>query len=141
MRKNITIKMLLLLSFFVSSSTWALWKETTFYINPELFVTGSIWAKFKTVGETKDATLYIDPATITKEGNLRRVLVIANLKDRKAYGDKPAQTREEYDCKNERYKINFRLQPIGSPSRYFSGWQVVPAGTVSADILKIVCAL
>lgn len=127
MRRNITIKTLLLLS---------------------LFVTGSAWAEWVKVAETDRVIFYIDPATLRKEGDLRKIWVIQDYKTRMTDGQMSARMRSEFDCKNERSRI---LTSTTHPESMAAGlalftmrvgsgeWSDVPPNGASEVVLKIVC--
>ena len=128
MRRNITIKTLLLLS---------------------LFVTGSAWAEWRKTGESNDAVFYIDPATIRKGGNLRKVWTMTNYTERQKSGILSTRQREEYDCKNERSRglsqtqyaeANLGGQTINDLGEDSRGWRDIAPDTVGANILATVCA-
>ena len=128
MRRNITLKTLLLLS---------------------LFVTGSAWAEWKEISESDSATYYMDPSTIRKEGNLRKVWEIYDLKTREKDGTMSIRTRMEYDCKNERSRIlasSEHSERMAKGTTTFTrsgeptGWREIPPGSAIDFVLKIVCA-
>lgn len=106
-------------------------------------------AKWVKIGMTENGSVfYIDPASIRKDGNLRKVWAITDLKQRGEDGKVSMRGREEYDCKKEQS----RLHEFSTHSDRMAGgvtlwsrdgvseWSAVPPGSISADILKIVCA-
>ena len=114
-----------------------------------LLVTGSAWAEWVQVAERWDIVLYIDPETIRKDGDLRRVWQIQNLKQRDKNGEMSSRVRVEYDCKQERYKmlsLSTHSGPMaGGTSLYQSSsedikWRDIPPGNLFEIVLKIVCA-
>ena len=114
-----------------------------------LLVTGSAWADWVQVAEREDMVLYIDPETIRKDGDLRRVWQIQNLKQRDKNGEMSSRVRVEYDCKQERYKmlsLSTHSGPMaGGTSLYQSSsedikWRDIPPGNLFEIVLKIVCA-
>lgn len=112
-----------------------------------LLASSGAWAEWVKVGETDNAVFYIDPATIRKEGNLRRVWNITDLKQRGNLGELSRRARYEYDCKQERQRI---LSISGHSGPKASGetlgsegptqWNEIPPETVSETIIKLVCA-
>ena len=114
-----------------------------------IFLTGSAWADWARISGNAELTYYIDPATIRKDGNLRKVW---SLLDRKEPDEKSAElstrTRQEYDCKEERYRfLNMTehsgqmatgntLKSINTPSEW---WDVPPKSMVEI-VLKAVCS-
>ena len=113
-----------------------------------LLVTGSAWAEWVRVVATDMANHYIDPATIRKDGNLRKVWEINDLKQRGQGGELSRRMRMEYDCKQER--LRFLLISAHSEAMAFGTnlrqegedltWTDIPPGTILERILKIVCA-
>ena len=100
-----------------------------------LLATGSAWAEWEPVFFTYDGdTNYIDPATIRKEGSLRKVWEILDLKQRHKDGEMSRRSRSEYDCKNERRRfmsISEHSEPMarGETLRSVtntSGWYDIP---------------
>ena len=61
----------------------------------------SAWAEWVmfTKAKNEEVTHYFDPATIRKDGNMRRVWRVQELKQRTADGEKSRRMRIEYDCK------------------------------------------
>jgi hypothetical protein len=49
-------------------------------------------------------TFYYDPASIKRDGHLRRVWAIENLEQREKYGALSYRLRWEFDCKKERVR-------------------------------------
>lgn len=127
MRRNITIKTLLLLS---------------------LFVTGSAWAEWIKIDSMEVSILYIDPATIRKEGSLRKVWTLFNLKQRATDGTMSIRSRQEFDCKDEKYRFLTMTKYTGpmtegkmiSNGENPSDWFEIPPDTSAESFLKIVCA-
>jgi len=70
-----------------------------------LLVTGSAWAERVMYSTTATDTFYYDPATIRKDGNMRRVWWLADYKNREKEDDFSIRGRAEFDTKLERYKI------------------------------------
>ena len=127
MRRNVTIKMLLLLS---------------------LFVTGSASAEWMLVHTTKTETYYMDPSTASKEGNLRKIWVIKNKNQRDKKGIISFRTKEEYDCANDRFRVlafSSHSEPmargnvITDLSSYVENWREIPPGTINEFFLKTIC--
>jgi len=51
------------------------------------FASGGAWSEWVRVGETADVVFYIDPTTVRKDGDLRKVWSIQDLKERHIDGD------------------------------------------------------
>lgn len=112
-----------------------------------LLVTGPAWAEWVKIDSGDLRDFYIDPQTIRIDGNLRRVWIIQNLKERDKSGALSRRAREEYDCKQERY----RVLSFSSQSESMAGgtalfeleeplkWRDIPPGSIGEAMLKIVC--
>jgi len=106
------------------------------------------WAEWVKVGENDHAFYYIDPATIRKNGDLRRVWEITDLKQRSKYGVMSRRVLNEYDCKEERQRIlslSTHSDPMAngrtiSSDSEPSEWDYAPPNTSVQTILRIVCA-
>jgi hypothetical protein len=111
-------------------------------------VAAPAWAEWVTAGETDTSTYYIDPATIRKDGDLRRVWQVTDLKKRGPTGNMSSRFLSEFDCKGERYRfLNFSThsnpKATGKTletSDAADNWKAVPPDTVAWDVLKAVCA-
>jgi hypothetical protein len=112
-----------------------------------LLATGSAWAEWVKIPVSGD--LYIDPATIRKDGNLRKIWGIRDLEQRDKNGAMSIRTRVEYDCKEERNRVlvistHTELMAGGTTIESFGesprGWVEIPPGSTHETILKIVCA-
>lgn len=103
------------------------------------------WVK---IGETKDATFYIDPDTVRKNGNMRRVWLANDLKKRDEDGEMSRRSFREYDCKEEKARIlslSTHSEPMVAGKTLFldnspSEWGFIPPNSTSANILKFVCS-
>lgn len=114
-----------------------------------LLATGSAWAGWEEVATTDEVTFYVDRATIRKDGNLRRMWVVQDLKQRNEGGTLSRRSRNEYDCKGERSRIlalsthaesmagGKLIKNLGEDPQ---GWSEIPPGAVSENLLKIACA-
>ena len=113
-----------------------------------MMLAGSAWAEWVMYFETKTITYYYDPATIRKDGSMRRVWRIQQLKQRIADGEKSRRMRIEYDCKEERYRIlsaSIHSEPMAEGKVIYSEnkdniWTVIPAASAAEAMFKIVCA-
>lgn len=107
------------------------------------------FAEWTAVSETNDLRVYIDFKEIRKDGNLRRVWELQNMKQRNKLGAMSSRARVEYDCKNERTRIlslSLHSESMTGGEVLFSGgadpngWAESPPGTPVAIIMKIVCS-
>jgi len=114
-----------------------------------LFVSGSASAGWVEVAESKVLSLYIDPTTIRKDGNLRKVWEIQDLKQRNKDGELSRRARIEYDCKNERSRplsLTTFSEPMANGMSLFQSraesnqWDDIPPRSLAEAVLKIVCA-
>ena len=110
--------------------------------------TSSAWAEWVQVSQTENSYIYIDPEAIRKEGNLRKVWLLQDLKQRSKEGVMSRRMRFEYDCNQERYRfmsISTHSAPMASGSLLTqsangSPWVDIAPGTSSETLLKTVCA-
>ena len=91
---------------------------------------------------------YIDPTTILKDGNLRKIWVLKHHKIRSATGSKSVLNRDEFDCKKELRRYIFisghselyakgeTLITIKEPGK----WGEIPPHSTGAHIFASVCA-
>lgn len=113
-----------------------------------MMLAGSAWAEWVMYDETETATHYFDPATIRKDGNMRRVWELTDLRKRHKDGEMSRRVRLELDCKEERY----RFLATSAHSEPMAGgtvlvmleeekiWRATAPGTPSSKILLLVCA-
>lgn len=114
-----------------------------------LVLSGSAWAEWVKVANNDFADYYIDPATIRKDGNLRKVWQIQNLKQRDKEGGRlSSRSRWEFDCKQERSRplsFSTHSEAMASGTTLMSHsasdqWDDIPPESISEAVLKIVCA-
>jgi hypothetical protein len=113
-----------------------------------MMLAGSAWAEWVAFFDSESITYYYDPATVRKDGNMRRVWRLQELKQRHADGEISRRIRMEYDCKQERYRILFastHSKPMAGGETLFSQnidgpWGDIPPATAAEDMFKIICA-
>ena len=109
------------------------------------------WAEWTKVGETAGSVHYLDAATIGKDGNLRRVWEIQDLKARLPSGEVSRRAMSEYDCAEQRFRMlsvssfmglmsTGEILLTGSDPESLRKWQSIPQGTIAQATLKLVCA-
>jgi hypothetical protein len=112
-------------------------------------VAAPTWAEWVEVSETDSVVFYIDPATIRKDGNLRKVWLIQDMKQRHKDGEMSRRARYEFDCKEERVRIVAlsghsesiaRGETLWSFDQTADDWSAIPPGTAHEAILELVCA-
>ena len=106
------------------------------------------WAEWVKVSETDGNFFYIDPATIRRDGNLRKVWTINDLKQRHKDGTMSRRALYEFECKEERHRllsISAHSDPMASgkvleidsePDK----WSYIAPNTPGENILRRVCA-
>jgi hypothetical protein len=110
--------------------------------------TASAWGTWVRIGSTDTAVHYIDPTTIRKDGNLRRIWAMQDMRQTSPDGVMSIRLFEEYDCAEE----SFRYLSVSAHSGPMAGgrilladnlddeWSFRPPGTKPSIIEKIVCA-
>ncbi len=63
------------------------------------------WAEWEKMSESERAVTYIDPNTIRKDGHLRSVWDLQDLKERQGNGALSRSALWQFDCKQERERI------------------------------------
>ena len=119
-----------------------------FLVGMMTMLTGSAWAEWVKYDKIEKDTFYYDPATIRKEGNLRRVWQLMNLSQRDKNGVMSFRMRMEYDCMQERYRwldVSKHSGPLGSGTILetfveSSNWTSIPFDTNTQIVLNLVCA-
>ena len=115
-----------------------------------LFITGSAWAEWVETVKTEKETFYMDPSTIRKDGDSRKVWEIVDYQQRNKDGSMSARLRMEYDCKGERHRfLSFSThpEPMGGGDALLRNsfdatpdvWKDIPPSTPVVINLKIVC--
>jgi hypothetical protein len=110
--------------------------------------TGPAWAEWVQYSETNTDVFYLDPATIRKDGQFRKVWIVGDMKARDPDGALSHRVQREYDCENERYRllaVSTYAGPMASGETLVSGsaagsWMPILPNTPSESALKIVCA-
>ena len=125
---------------------WRWFKKILFMLLA--FVSSNAAAAWVEVSETVGAFVYIDRSTIRKNGDLRRVVVIQDLKKRSPNGHLSMRSLDEYDCK----EAHLRSLSLATHSEQMaagrilwsketpSEWHHVAPDTPTQKILGIVCA-
>jgi hypothetical protein len=109
----------------------------------------SAWAEWLLYAETQKATFYYDPATISKDGSMRRrVWQLTDLRKRHKDGEMSRRSRIEYDCKQESYRFlaySAHSEPMAGGTVLKTkgeenNLRAIPPNTVLEMILNIACA-
>jgi len=85
----------------------------------QVLISTSAMAKWVKVGSSADVdvgiTLYADPATILKSGNMVKMLRLTDFKTVQGNAGKQymsTKRQHEYDCKEEQHRIIFKLSTL-----------------------------
>ena len=103
------------------------------------------WVK---MGETDEGSLYIDTATVLRDGHVRQVWELTDLTQRDEGGELSRRTRVQYDCKQGRTQvlsISTHWEPMAAGATLFSvaregAWKAVPPETAYAKAFDLLCA-
>lgn len=108
------------------------------------------WAEWVKVTVAKDgrADYYIDPDSIRKDGNLRKVWQIINLKKREKAAVMSWRSLHEFDCKEERIRLlaaSSHSEPMAGGKTLWSHddpgkWDAKPPDSAVEIVLNFVCA-
>jgi hypothetical protein len=115
-----------------------------------LFVSGSAFAEWLLITKSpKGETVYIDPATIRKDGDMRTFWRKAEYKDGGKYGDFfSGRSKVEINCKKEEIRMlslaTFSAPNLGGemtmsedyPNERFSA---IAPGTINNTFMQLVC--
>jgi hypothetical protein len=114
-----------------------------------LFVSGSAFAewRFITVNSNNDS-VYIDPNTIRKDGNMRTYWWKAEYKKRGKAGEMSSRAKYEVDCKKEVNRLlafasfaepNLRGEIITSGDYPNDSFMAIAPETIDNTLMQIVC--
>ena len=114
-----------------------------------VFTSSSTLAQWSKIEESSEAYVYIDRTSIRKEGNLRKVWELQDLKERdKVGGELSRRLIIEYDSKQERSRIlsitshkeqmarGKVIDKLDEPGK----WEDIAPSSISGSFLKLVCA-
>lgn len=104
-------------------------------------------AEWEKVGETETQVIYVERAGVKKTGQLRRVALMHDLKQRGPNGEMSKRTLEEHDCAGNRVRGmsgSTHAGPMLEGRTIWSGgltseWHQIPLGSVAATVHRIVC--
>ena len=113
-----------------------------------ILVTAPASAEWVKMGEPDEGVYYLDPATISKDRNLRRVSELIDLNARDRDGGLSRRYLKEYDCKEKRLRLlsgSTLSGPLAAGKPLFSvsnpgKWNDVASGSIAEAILKFVCS-
>ena len=113
-----------------------------------VFTSSSSLAQWELYAEVTEAFLYMDLSSIRKDGNLRKVWVLQDLKQRQKEGGLSFRARMEYDCKEERFRyLSATLHSsqmaqgnLINSQTGVSNWIDIAPRTAMEDSFKLVCS-
>jgi hypothetical protein len=114
-----------------------------------IFISSSAWTGWVPIAnsDSGDTEFYVDPATIRKEGVLRKFWKMVNLKNRNKNGDISFRFRDELDCKEEKFR-NLNITTFsekmlsGEITNNFNTigkWVYIAPGTLDEAVMEYVC--
>ena len=113
-------------------------------------LTTPVMAEWVSMGMTEDGEgeVYLDPATIRKDGKLRKVWELVDNKQSKLSGEMSSRTHVEYDCGESRYRNLTRTThsaPMAAGRILMMGleageWSPISPRSASESALKLVCS-
>ena len=115
---------------------------------PLLAASMAAHAEWVRMGENHAGVQYVDPATIVKDGDRRRIARLENMNQREPSGEMSIRIVVEYDCKGKRTRTvesqNF-AGPMGTGKVMYGykspqPWRDVLPGSRGDEILKFACA-
>jgi hypothetical protein len=109
---------------------------------------GSAWAEWVKMGETDEGSLYIDAASVQREGQFRQVLELMDLKQRDEGGELSRRIRVQYDCAlglTKVLSISTHVEAMGTGKALVAVAREglrkeVPPGTAYETSFKLLCA-
>ena len=109
--------------------------------------TASAQAEWQKVGETDTQVIYFEAASVLRTGQLRRVTLMHDLKQRGPSGELSKRTVEEHDCVGNRVRGvsgSTHAGPILGGRTLWSGgltseWHQIPIGSGAATMHKFIC--
>jgi hypothetical protein len=113
-----------------------------------LFLAAPAWADWVLVYDMNEASFYIDPASVRKEGRRLKVTGLQDLKVRDVDGAASRRAQAEYDCANARYRLlslTVYPEPMGRGKILWSmdanpdGWVPLPPGTGVEVFVGMAC--
>ncbi len=104
-------------------------------------------AEWMKVGGRGSDSYYIDPASIQKEGNIRKALTLTDLKVRGRHGELSRRSLDEYDCNARRRRVISLSEHSGqmgdgsvlASDKVGGKWYHVQPGTAGEIKLSAVC--
>ena len=116
-----------------------------------LFLSSSpAYAEWVEVGITNEATVYADPDTIRRKGDLVKMWYLHDFKTTQTVLNKSylsSRSQDEYDCTEDRHRAlastsfsgNMGSGKVRSSYSIKGKWEPVPPGTITQALGKVAC--
>jgi hypothetical protein len=116
-----------------------------------LFLSSSpAYAEWVEVGITDEATVYADPDTIRRKGDLVKMWYLHDFKTTQTVLKKSylsSRSQDEYDCTEDRHRAlastsfsgNMGSGKVRSSYSIKGKWEPVPPGTITQTLWKVAC--
>lgn len=113
-------------------------------------MSNSAMAEWKDVGSNENTTIYVDPATVRRAGNMATMWHMTDFKTaRRDMGEKylSAKDQNEYDCKEmksrrraySQHSENMGKGKVVYSDTYIGKWKSVPPDSGIEILLKFAC--
>ena len=115
-----------------------------------LLISVAAWAGWNSVGEDNAATVYADPATIARSGNMAKLWSLLDYKDFQRMvevGYFSQKTLVEYDCAERKARglsLSLHAEHMGEGKVIYEDaspheWNPVPAQSIAEALWTIAC--
>ena len=119
----------------------------TIFLAALILLASSAQADWAKMGETDEGSFHIDTASVLRDGHLRQVWDLTDLKQRDEGGELSRRIRVQYDCKRGRTQvlsISTHWEPMAAGATLLSVareglWKEVPPETAYAAAFKLLC--
>ncbi len=103
--------------------------------------------RWRLVAQSASMRLYYEPATLVREGDVRRVRELQDLDVPDPDGVRSRVYLNEYDCRNQMHRLgqmrSFSGPMLGGERRFevkeMGYWRKIPAGSAFAEVYRQVC--
>ena len=120
----------------------------TIFLAALILLASSAQADWAKMGETDEGSFYIDTASVLRDGHVRQVWELTDLKQRDEGGEMSRRIRVQYDCQRGRTQvlsISTHSEPMAAGATLLSVareglWKEVPPETAYAAAFKLLCA-
>jgi len=103
--------------------------------------------RWRLVGQSASMRLYYEPASISRQDDIRRVREVQDLDVADPDGVRSRVYLNEYDCRNQMHRLgqmqSFAGPMLGGQRRFevkeMGYWRKIPAGSAFAQVYRRVC--